>query len=228
MSLCPTRDIHSVYLDNELPLSYVKEYEAHVQSCPACSAELEKLKKLRGMMALGEAPEMSQLEMDESFRRLQIRMSYSKHTKKSSIEKKPFVTAVKYTLPAMAAAAVFAVVLPVGLKSNKGAAGSDAAVASVHSEVNIPLTVSTMSSLSTTTVSMNGNNGMLGSGMHPGMPRSVMNENMTQVVDVFRPNFDNENAISFKITIPGINTVPYTTEMDVPVDKYKGNVSETD
>ena len=55
----------------------------------------------------------------------------------------------------------------------------------------------------------------------------MMNENMTQVVDVFRPNFDNGNTISIKITIPGMNTVPYTTEINVPVDEYKGNPSET-
>ncbi len=238
MSLCPTKDIHSVYLDNELPLSYVKEYEAHVQSCSKCSAELEKLKKLRGVMSAGGVPEMSQFEMDESFKRLQIRMSYSKHTKSFNSPatgwKHAAISTVKYSIPAMAAAAVLAIVLPIGLnKANKGNAEQTDSVTSIAS---LPLisgnTVSTNTGLS----GFPGTNGSMGNithGMHrdmmrPGVHSGMGNENMPQVVDVFRPNFDNENTISIKITIPGMNTVPYTTEINVPVDEYKANNSETD
>ena len=41
MSTCPENDIHSLYLDNELPLSYREEYEAHIKSCPKCAKKLE-------------------------------------------------------------------------------------------------------------------------------------------------------------------------------------------
>ncbi|MBP5452686.1 MAG: zf-HC2 domain-containing protein, partial [Treponema sp.] len=47
MSTCPEKDIHSIYLDNELPAAYVADYEAHVESCPECKAQLEKLRMLR-------------------------------------------------------------------------------------------------------------------------------------------------------------------------------------
>jgi len=236
MSLCPTKDIHSVYLDDELPLSMIKDYEAHIASCPKCAAELEQLKKIRAGLDQLKTPEMSQLEMDESFRRLQIRMSYSKHTKKFE-KKTSFVSVVKYTVPAMAAAAVFAIVLPVGL-NRKGSETAETSAATIASLPIVTSTVGTNSGFNNlngfagNTVS--GDNGMMGrSPMGPMRPHGMaqnmgmMNENMSGVVDVFRPNFDNGNTISIKITIPGMNTVPYTTEINVPVDEYKGTQSET-
>lgn len=215
MSSCPTKDIHSVYLDNELPLSYVKEYEAHIQSCPKCSKELERIKKLHQVMTMNGEHELSQFEMDEGFKRLQIRMSYSKHTKNvSGMGNNSFASVIKYAVPAMAAAAVFAVVLPVGIKKTDKTGSEEMAAAPVITSLPL-LTGSTV----------NTNSSMSGfSGNRNPMMR---NGNIPQVVDVFRPNFDNENTISIKITIPGINAVPYTTEIDVPVEMYKGSLSET-
>ena len=40
MFTCPTNEIHSLYLDNELPQNYVAEYEAHIVSCEKCKAAL--------------------------------------------------------------------------------------------------------------------------------------------------------------------------------------------
>ena len=51
MSICPNKDLHSVYLDNELPESYKAEYEKHVADCPKCQAELKKLKAVRNLFA---------------------------------------------------------------------------------------------------------------------------------------------------------------------------------
>ena len=45
MYSCPTDDIHSVYIDNELPQNYVSDYENHLKVCPKCSAKVEQLKK---------------------------------------------------------------------------------------------------------------------------------------------------------------------------------------
>lgn len=231
MSSCPTKDIHSIYLDNELPLSYAKEYEAHIQSCSECAAELERLKKVRELMSLGNPAELTQQEMDESFRRLQSRMAYSKHSKLA--ERKPVVSNVfRFSVPAMAAAAVFALVLPVGLKAGR-----------TNKSVSEPLTAkadepvfNTVSSVAPIRGNTVGTNQMNRSFMSMrNMERmnrisrtTEQSEVYPQVVDVFCPNFDNGNNISIKITIPGINAVPYTTEIDVPVDMYKGNLSEKD
>jgi hypothetical protein len=44
MSFCPTKDIHSIYLDNEMPEIYKAEYESHVATCKKCQQELNKIK----------------------------------------------------------------------------------------------------------------------------------------------------------------------------------------
>ena len=83
MSTCPSNDIHSVYLDNELPETYVGTYEAHIKSCPKCAAKLASLRAVStvfrsdaGGMTLDKA------SLDKSWERLQARLSYSKTTKR--------------------------------------------------------------------------------------------------------------------------------------------------
>jgi len=90
MSTCPEKDIHSVYLDGELPEAYVKEYEAHLESCPECKKQLENLKVLRVIFDYDKkSMELSQKDMDDSFERLNARLSFSKHTKTNVLEFKP-------------------------------------------------------------------------------------------------------------------------------------------
>ena len=36
MSTCPEQDMHSVYLDGELPQKYALDYESHLTSCQRC------------------------------------------------------------------------------------------------------------------------------------------------------------------------------------------------
>lgn len=78
MSTCPENDIHSVYLDGELPEEFIAEYESHVASCPECSAKLEKLTRISGILrADAKSVVFSGKELDDSFARLQAKMSYS-------------------------------------------------------------------------------------------------------------------------------------------------------
>ena len=46
MSTCPENDIHSIYLDGELPEIYKAEYEAHLNNCIKCRTKLEQMKKI--------------------------------------------------------------------------------------------------------------------------------------------------------------------------------------
>src|SRR5574344_182062 len=111
MSTCPSKDIHSIYLDNELPAAYIPEYEAHIKSCSKCAAELAKLKAVRSLfIADSKALTPDNHYLDQSWERLQSRMSYSKVTKK--IYRFPSEQ-VRYIIPTAAAAAILAVVLPV-------------------------------------------------------------------------------------------------------------------
>ncbi|MBQ2529815.1 MAG: zf-HC2 domain-containing protein [Treponema sp.] len=115
MSTCPERDIHSVYLDGELPPAYVEKYKAHLETCPKCKDALEKLKRLRSYFdADKKSMEMSQKDLDDSFARLQARLSFSKHTKSNVVEFKPKAW-ISAALGAVAALAI--VFLPARLSS---------------------------------------------------------------------------------------------------------------
>ncbi len=125
MSTCPENDIHSVYLDGELPLTYVARYEAHIAECSECRRKLEELKKVRSVFSNDSTTLFSeQKELDESFERLQTRMSYSKVVKKSNVfnlPKENLRSSLKYVLSGAVAAAVVAFILPVRVSQNNSA-----------------------------------------------------------------------------------------------------------
>lgn len=79
MFTCPDDDIHSVYSDGELPQNFVAEYEAHVKNCPQCSAKLQKLLALKAAFKSdSNSISLSGRDLDESFVRLEARLSYKK------------------------------------------------------------------------------------------------------------------------------------------------------
>ncbi len=125
MFLCPENDIHSIYLDGELPENFVKDYEAHLASCEKCRAKLEKLKKIHGLFS----EDSKSLDVDEifkaqSFERLQSRMRFSKVVKASE-PKKNIVRMTTFVPLAAAAAAVFAVILPLRMKGGQAVQNVD-------------------------------------------------------------------------------------------------------
>lgn len=234
MSFCPSKDIHSVYLDGELPENYKAEYELHISHCEKCRKELEQLKALRSLFkADSESLNLDQHFMDESFQRLQVKMAYSRNIGRVP-QKSPFKV-VSYVASGIAAAAVLALVLPLGLKSKQASSGASAVVTS-------PLiqTVSSVSAVPITAVSTNANASANNVGYDSG--RSVVvSGNIQDVVltseksrkntstfsrnvndvDVLRPDFQDE-AISIKITVPGMGDFPVTTEINVPMELVSG------
>ena len=234
MSFCPSKDIHSVYLDGELPENYKAEYELHVSHCEECRKELEQLKALRSLFkADADSLELDQKFMDESFQRLQIKMAYSRNVGKVP-QKSPFKV-ISYVASGVAAAAVLALVLPLGLKSNKASTEVPAVAAT-------PLiqSVSSVSAVPVTAVSngtrANGNNVAFDSGRSVVVSGNIQNvvlssekkrknssafvKNVSDV-DVLRPDFQDE-AISIKITVPGMGDFPVTTEINVPMELVSG------
>ena len=121
MSTCPENDIHSVYLDNELPMAYVADYKAHVESCPKCRAILDALKKQRELLSAdSKTLELSPEQMNSSFERLQARLSYSRVVKpqeKKVLTLKNAFSVLRYAGVGVAAALVVAFVLPMRQKS---------------------------------------------------------------------------------------------------------------
>ncbi|MCQ2575750.1 MAG: zf-HC2 domain-containing protein [Treponema sp.] len=233
MSTCPTRDLHSIYLDNEMPESYKTEYEAHIQSCEACQKQLAALKKLQSFFREdSESLNVEKSDLDKSFERLQIKMAYSKTVGKhadSSDDTKKKQNTLSYFIPAAAAAAaVFAVMIPFTILSNSGVKNQGAVV---------PMVATTLSS--SEEYSLNGSSGKVISGnitqpvssgpVHRNVRRassvnvvgSVVSNggNGTRVygnngrlirdVDVFRPDFYNEEqSNSIRVVVPGLPEAP--------------------
>lgn len=79
MYTCPTDDIHSIYLDGELPDIYLKEYEAHVKNCSECAKKLQKLQKLRSLFKSDiEMLTLDKIAMDESFKKAEYKAALFK------------------------------------------------------------------------------------------------------------------------------------------------------
>ena len=234
MSFCPSKDIHSVYLDGELPENYKAEYELHISNCENCRKELEQLKAVHSLFkADADSMNLDQKFMDESFQRLQVKLAYSRNV--HNAPQKSSFRAITYVASGIAAAAVLAIVLPLGLKSNKASSGTTVAssplIQSVSSVSAVPITgVSTSSSASSNNVGYDSGRSVVVSGNIQDVvltsekqrknTSSSFAKNVSEV-DVLRPDFQDE-AISIKITVPGMGDIPVTTEINVPMELVSG------
>lgn len=138
MFTCPEKDIHSIYVDGELPENFSREYEAHIGSCEKCRAELEKIRAMRALLAKDSAAlDLDKDFMEKSFERLQSRMRFKKIV--SQGEDKSFIVPMRRTFIPMAAAAaaVFAILLPQKMNSshNTNMAAQDLPIISRAQEI---------------------------------------------------------------------------------------------
>lgn len=138
MFTCPEKDIHSIYIDGELPENFSREYEAHIGSCEKCRAELEKIRAMRALLAKDSASlDLDKDFMEKSFERLQSRMRFKKIV--SQGEDKSFIVPMRRTFIPMAAAAaaVFAILLPQKMNSshNTNMAAQDLPIISRAQEI---------------------------------------------------------------------------------------------
>lgn len=221
MSTCPTKEIHSLYLDNELPQTHREQYEAHIAACDKCRAEYEKLRAVRAVFEKdAQAVSPDKAFLDASYERLMLKMKYSKnvgHTASHRVSSRTW----KIAVPAIAAVAVLALAIPLRFAVGRANVKTMSATSSLYSQV--PSQVSEQVS----NVAFNGE-GSFGfdEGIQSILPSvtnvgnsSVAASKLIQDVEVFRPNFDEEKkTISIRITIPGNDDVPVTTEIEVPLD----------
>ena len=227
MFTCPEKDIHSIYLDNELPAQYVGEYEAHLQTCEKCRAQLEKLKQLRSLLSAdAQSLSLDKHVLDQSFDRLQSRLKYSSITRYSENPRKivPF-TIVKWTIPAVAAAAIFALVVPLRLHNKVPMAQQNNNVIAISRQQPTPITESN--------VIVNGNlpHRALTSLFDQSSTPDTMDSSLTAQfanfpsnqntyrqnntigaaltgIDVFRPEFKDEDVLPLRIEIPHMTGIP--------------------
>ena len=239
MSFCPSKDIHSVYLDNELPEIYKAEYESHIASCPKCKAELEKIKGLRSLLASdSDSLNLSSDFLDKSYERLMIKMSYAKNTGKKS-DGKINLRTITYAASGIAAAALLALILPVRAASVKSdSLASTAAIASLNQAA--VSNVATSFTPHANNVSFNSGNDMVISGnisesvlsrnhgprqAHAQIQNVSANANPGKIirgVEVLRPDFEHDETISIKITLPGVDSLPVTAEIQLPAEVMSG------
>lgn len=221
MSFCPSKDIHSIYLDNELPENYKVQYEEHVKNCPKCQKELNELKLVRSALkADSDSLKLDDSFLDKSYERLQIKMAYKNNVEKS---KKPVNVSFKYGLTAAAAAAVFALIIPVRFNT-KASGAQSLAVSPSNTSIPSPSNV-----LSANNVSLNSGRNVLVSGnildtvIHPeaGIENGSTLAKNVKDVDVLRPALEDE-TISIRISVPGVGEIPVVTEINVPMGVISG------
>ena len=238
MSFCPSKDIHSVYLDNELPEIYKAEYESHIALCPKCKAELERLRGLRAVLKADSdeiAPSADFL--DKSYERLMIKMSYAKNTGKKAESKINF-RSITYAASGIAAAAILAVVLPV--RAGKAPAADGALASAQISALGQNASAATSFTPAASNVALNSGNSMVISGninesdlshVHGQRGSGAEIQNVStnanpgkimKGVEVLRPDFNESETISIKITLPGMNSVPVTAEIQLPAEVMSG------
>ena len=143
MSTSLNKDLHSVYIDGEMPESFVSQYQNIVSSNEKEKAVLEKMQKLHSLLQEdSQSMTVSDSFAEESFARLQTKMRYAKNVSyagAASEGKKSFVTPfVKYASSFAAAAAVFAVIfIPVHYNSLANAKETAVAAISIMKEKGI-------------------------------------------------------------------------------------------
>ncbi len=215
MSFCPTKDIHSVYLDNEMPEIYKAEYEAHVSSCSECKKELEKLKAVRSLLQQdSESLSIDNKFMEDSFTRLQMKMAYKKNVEKASKPKRGYYG---YAVAGIAAAAAFAFVVPLNFNKTSGVNNLE----QINSNI---LTIPNANNVSFNS----GRSGLVSSNIQGTAISSNRDENIQSAIiqtvknaDVLRPDFRDE-SISIRITVPGMGASPVVTEISLPAEVVSG------
>lgn len=244
MSFCPTNcpidDIHSLYLDNEMPDIYKKEYEEHIKSCEKCQNKLNKMKKLQSLFNDdAKALNVDSHFMDQSFERLQMKMRYSKNT--GAAQKNS--SANKFVIPSFtvaAAAMLVAVVVPLKVSGSTASAETNnvTPVAVADSIVSRIPTATDVSLGSGRSVVISGNihESVLPAATNDAVKvipvenansytrnaTTVDSKNLITNYEVFSPDFGNSNNISIKITIPGVHQNPVSTEIELPLNVIVG------
>jgi hypothetical protein len=215
MYSCPTDDIHSVYLDNELPVAYIKDYEAHIQTCEKCKQKLARLKAVHEALKQdSKTITLDSTYLTHSFERLQTKMGYSKHT--SYRFKMPdFANIAKITMAA--AAAVVVVALPVKFINSKNQTNNQvASITPVTRPQNIPIS-------QRQNLVVNGN---FGNELAHTVNTKNFQTSTLPDMDVFRPEFDENQNISIKISIPGLDSQGQEQFMEIklPVNTITGQL----
>lgn len=136
---CPTEDILSVYIDNELPTKYLAQVTTHIEHCPLCKARLESLRSVKDVFLSDDKLVMEEVATDDfvdsSFARLQTKMHYERNTKRAFRSQSHWAaTSAKFLVAA--AAFVLALTVPLVTLSKKADTSSTVVARNTYEQFN--------------------------------------------------------------------------------------------
>lgn len=122
VSSCPAIDLHSVYVDGELPQPFLRQYEEHLKTCSLCQKRLESVRRVHEIFSSdGSTIVLSDVYKSQSYDRLKTKMRFSRNIKLAKPKKSPTKALLySYSLKGLAAAAVLALAFLLGFKSQEG------------------------------------------------------------------------------------------------------------
>ncbi len=231
------KDLHSVYIDNELPPAYIGKYEGLVESDSVSAADQNKVKKLHALLQ-EDAKDITVDDafLEASFARLQTKMKYHQTMAQvHSEENKPKVYQfAKWGLSFAAAAAVFALIFtPVYIRSASGT--NNTAIRAIQNtklkpiaqhdiSVNGNIDRTVLSSLAlhdqktvqTETSAIQG--ASMASTATPvrrrrPRPQAIELHDSLTAIDVFRPASTNTEGLSIRISVSPMHDVQGEDEM---------------
>lgn len=120
MSTCPEKELLSVYLDGELPQDYVKDFESHLAVCSDCAKLYNQFKNTHeNLQRQNRTITLSDSYLEGGFERLQTKMRFSLVTQEAKKTSSFNFASFKKFAPALAAAVVFALILPIRFFDHK-------------------------------------------------------------------------------------------------------------
>lgn len=222
MSFCPSDDIHSVYLDGELPENFKSEYESHLQSCSECQKKLDQLKKLHALFeADSKALDVDKHYLDQSFDRLMVKMNYEKHTSRKPVENHRYWNLGLVSVGA-AAVLAFALIVPIrvsetsksvakAVQKNQQYAALSAQTLSNNVEFDSGRSVVISGNIDKQALasvsSKNANSQYVQNVSSRGNVSSMSNRNMIEDVGVFNPDFYEQSSVKFRVVVPGMEDI---------------------
>lgn len=226
------KDLHSVYIDNELPPAYLDKYESLVKSDSTCAAELEKMKTLHTV--LQEDSRDIQLDdafLEASFERLQTKMRYRKTMAQTENAQPKIYQFAKWGGAIVAAAAVFAMVFtPAYLRT--ASAGKHTEISAIKNTKLKPIAqndIAVDGNIDRTmlsSIAVNDSAAIQGATVTSmaASPRNAsrsqtiaLNDSLTSI-DVFRPaSASADNGLSIRISISPIHDVRGEEELIIPM-----------
>lgn len=74
------KDLIFTYQDGQLPEAEKAEFERHLRACPVCSAQLEEIRKIGGLLCTAAAPMVPGADFDKSWRKIAAALEPAQQT----------------------------------------------------------------------------------------------------------------------------------------------------